>query len=374
MRLTAIALLACTAVVAAQQNSYTTVADHFKMPDGRKVGSTAGITIDRDGSSVWVFERCGANDCVGSTVAPILKFDASGRAVRSLGAGMFIRPHGIHIDRDGNIWVTDGEGPDGKDPRRNGKGHQVFKFGQDGKVLMTLGKAGVAGDGPDTFNMPSAVLVAPNGDIFVGDGHGGASNARVLKFSKDGRFIKAWGKRGTAPGDFETPHALAMDSRGRLFVGDRGNNRIQIFDQDGTFLDEWKQFGRPSGVFIDRNDMLYVADHQSDATTNPGFRKGITIGSARGRQGDDVHSRSGSGGIAGRRCRRCQRHHLRVADRRDGAEEIRKELALSSDGRRPVEHDVDRRRRRACRRHRDKKLLPVRGHVKHTQRASGNNR
>jgi sugar lactone lactonase YvrE len=194
---------------------------------------------------------------------------------------MFVRPHGIHIDREGNIWVSDGEGPDGKDPRKNGKGHQVFKLNQDGKVLMTLGKAGVAGDGPDTFNQPSAILVAPNGDIFIGDGHGGNSNARMLKFSKDGKLIKTWGKKGTAPGDFETPHTLAMDSRGRLFVGDRGNNRIQIFDQDGKFLEEWKQFGRPSGIFIDRNDVLYVADHQSDAKTNPGFSKGITIGSAK---------------------------------------------------------------------------------------------
>jgi sugar lactone lactonase YvrE len=251
------------------------------MPDGRKVGSTAGITMDRDGTSVWVFERCGANDCVGSNVAPVLKFDASGTVTRSFGAGMFVRPHGIHVDREGNVWVTDGEGPDGKDPRRNGRGHQVFKFSPDGRVLMTLGRAGVAGTGPDTFNQPSAVLVAPNGNIFVGDGHGGASNARMMKFSKDGTFIKTWGKPGTAPGDFETPHTLAMDSRGRLFVGDRGNNRIQIFDQDGTYLEEWKQFGRPSGIFIDGNDVLYVADHQSDAKTNPGFRKGMTIGSAR---------------------------------------------------------------------------------------------
>ena len=282
LRLAAMAAVAASSVVlSAQQHTYKTIADHFKMPDGRKVGSTAGITIDRDGSSVWVFERCGGNNCVGSGVAPILKFDASGKVVKSLGAGMFIRPHGIHIDRDGNIWVTDGEGPDGKDPRRNGKGHQVFKMNQDGKVLMTLGKAGVAGDGPDTFNMPSAVLIAPNGDIFVGDGHGGDSNARMLKFSKDGKLIKTWGKRGGAPGDFATPHTLAMDSRGRLFVGDRENNRVQIFDQDGKFIEEWKQFGRPSGIFIDRNDMLYVADHQSDATTNPGFRKGITIGSAK---------------------------------------------------------------------------------------------
>jgi sugar lactone lactonase YvrE len=201
--------------------------------------------------------------------------------VRSFGARMFNRPHGIHIDRDGNVWVTDGEGPDGKDPRRDGKGHQVFKFSPEGKVLMTLGKAGIAGDGADTFNMPSAVLVAPNGDIFVGDGHGGMSNARMLKFSKEGRLIKTWGKRGTAPGDFETPHGLAMDSQGRLFVGDRGNNRVQIFDQDGNFLAGWKQFGRPSGIFIDRNDILYVADHQSDSKINPGFTKGIRIGSVK---------------------------------------------------------------------------------------------
>jgi sugar lactone lactonase YvrE len=275
------AVLALSQIVAAQQNPYQTIADHFKLPEGRKIGSTAEIAIDRDGTSVWVFERCGGQNCVGSNVAPVMKFDASGKLLQSFGGGMFVRPHGIHIDREGNVWVTDGEGPDGKDARRDGKGHQVFKFSKDGKLLMTLGKAGVAGDGPDTFNMPSAVLIAPNGDIFIGDGHGGNSNARMLKFSKDGRFIKTWGKKGTGPGDFETPHALAMDSRGRLFVGDRGNGRIQIFDQEGGFLEEWKQFGRPSGVFIDKNDTLYVADSTSDSKTNPGFTKGIRIGSAR---------------------------------------------------------------------------------------------
>jgi sugar lactone lactonase YvrE len=146
---------------------------------------------------------------------------------------------------------------------------------------MTLGKPGIAGSGPDTFNQPSQVLVAPNGDIFVGDGHGGNSNARIVKFSKDGTFIKTWGKKGTGPGEFEAPHALGMDSRGRLFVADRGNNRLQIFDQEGTFLEEWKQFGRPSGLFIDKNDMVYVADSQSSEQTNPGWKKGIRIGSAK---------------------------------------------------------------------------------------------
>jgi sugar lactone lactonase YvrE len=246
----------------------------------REIGSTAGLALDLDGRSLWTFDRCGDNWCSGTDVAPIQKFDASGALVRSFGVGMFVRPHGIHIDADGNVWVTDGEGPDGEDPTRDGKGHQVFKFSQDGELLMTLGKAGVAGDGPDEFNKPSAVLVAPNGDIFVGDGHGGDSNARVVKFSQDGTFIKTWGTSGRGPGEFEAPHALAMDASGRLFVGDRGNSRVQIFDQDGRFLEEWKQFARPSGMFIDRNDILYVTDSSSDEETNPGWKEGIRIGSA----------------------------------------------------------------------------------------------
>jgi len=124
-------------------------------------------------------------------------------------------------------------------------------------------------------------VTAPNGDIFVADGHGGDSNARIVKFSKDGKFIKAWGRKGSGPGEFDTPHAITIDSQGRIFVGDRSNNRVQIFDQDGKFLAEWKQFGRPSGVYIDRNDILYVADHQSNAKNNPGVRPGIRIGNAR---------------------------------------------------------------------------------------------
>jgi sugar lactone lactonase YvrE len=211
---------------------------------------------------------------VGHTEAPILEFDSSGKLVKSFGAGLFVVPHGIFIDRDGNVWATDSQGGDGK-------GHQVFKFGADGKVLMTLGKAGVAGDGPDTFNRPSAVAVASNGDIFVGDGHGGDSNARIVKFSKDGKFIKTWGKKGSAPGELSTPHSLAFDSKGRLFVADRENHRIQIFNQDGEYLDQWKQFGAASGIFIDKNDVIYVADNESNSTRNPGFKRGIRVGSAK---------------------------------------------------------------------------------------------
>jgi streptogramin lyase len=267
------AIVAIIPAVYAQDNPYRIEEGWAKLPDGRKWGSTSGVDVDREGN-IWVFERCGERTCAGSNLAPIFKFDRSGKPVKSFGAGMFVFPHGMHVDKDGNVWVTDAEGKDGK-------GHQVVKFSPDGKVLLVLGKAGVAGDGPDTFNRPSAVVTGPNGDIFVADGHGGDSNARIVKFSKDGKFIKAWGKKGTANGEFAELHAIAIDSTGRLFVGDRSNSRIQIFDQDGKFLAEWKQFGRPSGIFIDRNDIIYVADSQSDAKRNPGFKRGIRIGSAK---------------------------------------------------------------------------------------------
>ena len=187
----------------------------------------------------------------------------------------------MHVDREGNVWVTDGIPPGSAGKPAPDKGHIVVKFSPEGKVLLTLGKAGVPGDGPDTFNQPSDVVVGANGDIFVADGHGGNTNARIVKFSKDGKFIKTWGKRGSAPGDLDTPHAIAIDSRGRVFVGDRTNNRIQIFDQDGKFLEEWKQFGRPSGIDIDAKDTIYVADSESNTKRNPGWKRGIRIGSAR---------------------------------------------------------------------------------------------
>ena len=180
-------------------NPYRVVENYFKLPEGRTLGSTPAIDIDRDGRSIWVFERCGKGSggapCVDTHVAPILKFDAAGSLVKSFGDGMFVNPHGIHVDAEGNVWVTDGGGKDAK-------GQQVFKLSPDGRVLMTLGKAGVAGDGPDTFNQPSDVLVAPSGVVFVADGHGGNSNARIVKFSKDGKFITAWGRRARAPANW----------------------------------------------------------------------------------------------------------------------------------------------------------------------------
>jgi hypothetical protein len=256
-------------------NPYRTIENWAKLPDGRTWGAAAGVDVDRQGN-IWVAERCGANTCDGSSLPPILELDPSGKLLKSFGAGMFVFPHGLHVDLDGNVWVTDGLGS-------NGKGQQVFKFSPDGKVLMTLGKAGVAGDSTDTFNKPSAVAISPNGDIFVADGHGVDSNARILKFTKDGKFIKTWGKKGTGPGEFDVPHCLVFDSKGRLLVCDRNNNRIQFFDQDGNYITEWKQFSRPSGISIDAHEIIYVADSESESVSKNhyGWKRGIRVGSMK---------------------------------------------------------------------------------------------
>ena len=259
---------------AALPNPYRTIEGWAKLPEGRVWGATSAVDIDRDGHSVWVAERCGANSCANSTVDPILHFDATGRLIKSFGGGMFTFPHGIFVDRDDNIWVTDGQIT-----------HQVFKFRADGKLLLVLGKRGGGKDG-EFFYQPNDVVVAPDGSIFVAEGHGAADVGRIVKLSKDGALIKTWGRHGSGRGEFDQPHGLAMDSQGRLFVADRSNNRIQIFDQNGTFLAEWKQFGRPSGLFIDKQDALYVADSESGDVEgkygyNPGWKRGLRIGSAK---------------------------------------------------------------------------------------------
>jgi len=309
-------VLALVGVVSAQQptndfpNPYQTVADYFKLPAGRTWGSTSAVEIDKDGRSIWVGERCGVNSCadpatgVMSPLDPVLKFDASGKLVKSFGAGMIAFAHGIYVDRDGNIWVTDANDNRPRPARgaRSGAsapsappapaklvGHQVIKFSPEGKVLLTLGKAGVAGNPPEALTEPNDVVVGANGDIFVAEGHSGQNAnaapdtvARISKFSKDGKFIKSWGKLGSAPGEFKTPHSLAIDSRGRLFVADRGNVRLQIFDQDGKFLTETKDFSRISGLYITKDDTLYAADSESSVTSHPGnWKRGIRIGSAK---------------------------------------------------------------------------------------------
>jgi sugar lactone lactonase YvrE len=255
---------------------YRTTRDWGQLPPGVKWAAVTAVEPAPDGT-IFVIQRCFANSCTGRSEAPILKYDASGRLLQSWGAGMFNFPHGATLDRDGNLWVTDARG-------ENGKGHQVFKFSADGKVLMTLGKAGVSGSGPDLFDQPTDVVVAPGGDVFVTDSHRNGKNNRVVKFTRDGRFVKEWGTKGSGRGELSEPHTIAMDSRGRLFVGDRENNRIQIFDQNGKYLDEWRQFGRPSGIYITRDDILYVADSESGPDSGAhelmGIKKGIRIGRA----------------------------------------------------------------------------------------------
>jgi sugar lactone lactonase YvrE len=278
-------LLASTALAEAgnapnsQPDPYRTIRDFFKLPAGRVMGSTSAVAVDHKGN-IWVADRCGANDCAGSKLAPVMEFDKNGHFVKAFGAGLMLFPHGMTIDKDDHIWITDGH-------VAKGIGDDVLEFDQNGKVLRTLGKPGVAGAGHDTFSEPNAVLIAPDGDIFVADGHepGPGHNARVVKFDPNGKFILQWGGHGSGPGQFEMPHALAMDSQGRLFVGDRGNNRVQIFDQNGKFIAAWSQFSRPSGVYIDQNDVLYVADSESIDKKgygyNPRFARGMRIGSAR---------------------------------------------------------------------------------------------
>src|SRR5215467_1199205 len=253
---------------------YRTTRDWGELPPGTaKWAAVTAVEAAPDGS-IYVIHRCAANSCVGRPEPPILKLDKNGKLLKSFGAGVFDFPHGACVDREGNLWVTDATRPGGT------KGHTVFKFSPDGTLLMTLGKPGVSGSGPDLFDQPTDVVVAPNGDIFVTDSHRNGKNNRVVKFDKNGKFIKEWGRKGSGPGEFSEPHTIAMDSQGRLFVGDRENNRIQIFDQDGKLLGEWRQFGRPSGLWITKDDLMYVADSES-GPDNPGWRKGFRIGSAR---------------------------------------------------------------------------------------------
>jgi len=254
-------------------NPYKRIEGWAELPKGMEWPAVTGVQEGPDGN-LYVLERCHENSCAGRTEPPLLVLSKSGKLIRAWGSGLFNFPHGLWVDREGNVWITDAHA-------EGGKGNQVFKFTSEGKLLATIGQAGVAGNGPDTFNQPTAVLVAPNGDIFVVDGHRPTKNNRIVKFSKDGKFIQAWGMTGHEPGQISEPHTLAMDSRGRLFVGDRENNRIQIFDQEGRLLAIWRQFGRPSGIWIAKDDTIYVADSESWGPDEPGWKKGIRVGSAK---------------------------------------------------------------------------------------------
>ena len=268
-------------------NPYQSALSFGQLPNGREWDAYPGISVGRD-NNIWVFDRCGRG-CEGTNFDPILEYDPSGKLLKSFGVGLFSHPHGLYIDKEGNLWITD------QGVKESSKGQQVFKVSPDGKVLMKIGKAGGAADDPETLIQPNSVVVAPNGDVFVADGHSPTCGAsHIVKFTNEGKFVKVFGQRGSGPTDLMCPHSLAMDSKGRLFVADMGNKRVSIFDQDGKLIMSWKQFGRPTGLFIDTHDILYVVDSASsddheplmkgapmDYTYNPGCKRGIRIGSVK---------------------------------------------------------------------------------------------
>lgn len=275
-------------------NPYRVIRDWAQLNiEARPWGGSNGVAIDRDGRSVWATDRCSpgtAPGCLGTKANPIHHFDESGKEVRSFGGGMFVWPHGIHVDRDGNVWVTDARAASAdeltKFPGEGNKGSVVVKFSPDGRILMTLGKPGVRGNPPDALTDPTDVVTDPrNGDVYVAESHTDVTDpnliGRISVFDKRGKFLRSIGKAGTGPGEFRTPHALEFDSRGRLIVADRHNHRIQILTKSGQFVGEYDEFGRTSGLAIDKNDVIYTADSESTERVHPGWRRGIRIGSLK---------------------------------------------------------------------------------------------
>jgi DNA-binding beta-propeller fold protein YncE len=275
-------------------NPYRVIRDWARFEaEGRPWGGSNGVAIDRDGRSVWATDRCSpgtAPGCLGSKANPVHHFDESGKEIRSFGGGMFVWPHGIHVDRDGNVWVTDARAASPaeleKFPGESSKGSVVVKFSPEGKVLMTLGKPGVRGNPPDALTDPTDVVTDPgNGDVYVAESHTDVTApnliGRISVFDRSGKFLRAIGRTGTGPGEFRTPHALEFDSQGRLIVADRHNHRIQILTKEGKFVGEYADFGRTSGLAIDGADVIYTADSESTERVHPGWQKGIRIGSLK---------------------------------------------------------------------------------------------
>jgi sugar lactone lactonase YvrE len=274
-------------------NPYRVIRDWAQFTtEKRPWGGSNGVAIDRDGRSVWAVDRCSPGTtpgCLGSKANPVHLFDESGKEVRSFGAGMFVWPHGIHVDRDGNVWVADSGSVTGealkKFPGEGNKGSVVIKFSPDGKVLMTLGKPGVKGNPPGALTEPTDVLTDQNGDVYVAESHTNVEDpnlvGRISVFDRSGKFLRTIGKTGTGPGEFRTPHALEFDSQGRLIVADRHNHRIQVLTKQGKYITEYREFSRASGLAIDKSDTIYTADSESDAARHPGWRRGIRIGSVK---------------------------------------------------------------------------------------------
>jgi sugar lactone lactonase YvrE len=275
-------------------NPYRVIRDWAQLTlEKRPWGGSNGVAIDRDGKSMWATDRCSPGiepGCLGTKANPVHLFDPSGKEVRSFGGGIFVWPHSVHVDRDGNVWVTDARVASAdelkKFPGEDKKGSVVVKFSPEGKVLMTLGTPGVRGNPPDALTDPNAVITDPgNGDIYVSESHTNVEDpnlvGRISVFDRSGKFLRTIGKTGTGPGEFRTPHAMVFDSQGRLIVADRHNHRIQILTKDGKYVGEYREFSRASGLAIDRNDTVYVADSESSPQRHPGWLKGIRVGSLK---------------------------------------------------------------------------------------------
>jgi DNA-binding beta-propeller fold protein YncE len=214
---------------------YKLVPDFLKLPPGLNLGEVPGVALDSKGH-IFVFNR---------GRQPLIEFDGSGKFVRTLGDGLFTRPHGVRVDSHDNIWTIDVGS------------HLILKLNPEGRVLLVLGRRDYAGNEEWAFNKPTDVAIGPSEDIFVTDGYG---NSRVMKFDKNGRFIKAWGTKGSAQGEFNLPHAIAIDSKGLVYVGDRENKRIQVFDAGGKFVKEWTHVGSPWGLCITPDQYIYMTD------------------------------------------------------------------------------------------------------------------
>ena len=280
----ALALFATTAVIGAAnaQSSYPCVNDApnpYKLVSGwtqmpRSWAPTNNVYVDGK-DNVWVMDRCGDKGCLGASESPIFHLSPDGKTIKNFGAGEFVSAHALAVDKDGNVWAADFQAKDGK-------GMQVVKFSPDGKVLLKLGKPGESGMGNDTLNQPTGLAVLSTGEILVAEGHGSKLNkSRVNVYSKDGKYLRSFASHGTGDGQLTEPHAIAVDGQDRIYVADRTGNRVAVFDKTGKFLANWKQFGRPSGVWVDKNGMIYVADSQSDEKTNPGCKMGIRVGSVK---------------------------------------------------------------------------------------------
>ena len=244
------------------------------LPAGEILGQATGVGIDSKGA-VLVFHRAGRTWIEPFPTEPIAAptiwaFDGkTGRFLKSWGAGMFVMPHGLTVDRDDNVWLTD-----------VGR-QQVFKFAADGRLLLTLGERGVAGADSAHFNFPTDVAVRPDGGVYVSDGY---RNTRVLRFDAGGHFLSQWGKPGSGPGEFDLPHGIAIDQAGRVYVADRSNARLQVFDSTGRFVADWHGplLGRPYGVAVSPDGTIFTVDG-GDQPTAPPDRGGATHLTAGGK-------------------------------------------------------------------------------------------